>query len=170
MAVPEILTTMHGKMIGLDDEGRLLYGTEPAEIVHGSFDVTVTSAEILALFATQKELVAAPGAGKFLVLKWAMFFLDYAGVAYAGIAAGEDLAISYTNIAGVAAAEIETTGFLDATADAYRLAYPHSGAVTVNSSLVPVANAALVLGIQAAEIITGTSPLYVKGEYQVMGF
>ncbi len=170
MSIPQILTQLWGTKFGIDEKDRVLFGADPATIARGTFDVTVTAAQVLALFATQVELVPAPGANRFNVLEWALFFYDYGGTAYGGIAAGEDLVISYTNVAGVAAAEIETTGFLDLTADAYRLAYPHSGAVTVNSSMVPVANAALVLGILIAEVITGNSPLIVKGGYSVVGF
>ena len=170
MSQPHGTTNIHGNAITLTPDGLLLYGAQDAQVEHGSFEVEVTSAELLALFATAKELIPAPGAGKFLVLKWAMLFLDYGGTAYGGIAAGEDLVIAYTNVSGVAATEIETTGFLDATADAYRLAYPHTGAVSVDSAMVPVANAALVLALLTAEIITGNSPLFVKGEYQIMGF
>ncbi len=165
-----ILTHLHGTKIGLDDADGLMFGNDPAIVSHRTFNVTVTTGELLALFATQKELAPAPGADKFNVLEWAMIFLDYAGTAYGGIAAGEDLAISYTNIAGAAVAECETTGFLDATADAYRLVMPHTGLIATTSAFVPVANAALVLGLQAAEITTGNSPLIVKGAYSVVGF
>lgn len=165
-----ILTHVFGTKLGLDDQSGLMFGADPAIVSRRTFDVVVSTGEILALNDTSKELAPAPGADKFNILEWALFFLDYAGVAYGGIAAGEDLVISYTDEAGVAAAEIETTGFLDATADAYRLAYPHSAVAGATTALVPVANAALVLGLLTAEIATGTSPLYVKGAYSVVGF
>ena len=40
---------------------QLLHGTD---IIHDSVDVVISSAEILALFATPIEIVAAPGANK----------------------------------------------------------------------------------------------------------
>ena len=58
--------------------------------------VQVTSAELLALFATPKELVPAQGAG-FALQFVEMFIQKPAGTAYGGIAAGEDLSVKYTN-------------------------------------------------------------------------
>ncbi len=129
-------------------------------------DVTVTTAELLALFATPKELVAAPGAGRFLLFTGAFLFLDFNAAAYAGIAAGEDLQISYTNGAGQLVAQIETTGFLDAVADDHRWVPIISAAVL--NDITPVANAALVLSLLVAEIITGDSPLLVRTFFRDM--
>lgn len=124
-------------------------------------NVTVSSAELLALNAVPKQLVAAPGAGKALILVDAQAMLDYGTTAYDGIAAGEDLEIRYTNGAGQLVATIETTGFLDAVADAYRHIYPASAA-----AIAPVANAALVLDLASAEIATGDSPLKLRVRYR----
>lgn len=124
-------------------------------------NVTISTAELLALNATPKSLVAAPGAGKALILIDAQLMLDYNTVAYAGIAAGEDLEVRYTNGSGQLVATVETTGFLDATADAYRHVYPASAA-----AITPVDNAALVLDLAAGEIITGNSPLKVRVRYR----
>ena len=125
-------------------------------------DVTVSSAELLALNAAPKQLVAAPGAGNILLLEAAQLWLDYATTAYDGIAAGEDLSIKYTNGSGAEVAQIETTGFLDGTADETRCVRPGSTAVQ------PVANAALVLHLLSAEIATGDSPLKVRTWYRVL--
>lgn len=124
-------------------------------------DVTIATGELLALNATPKQLVAAPGAGKALILVDAQLMLDYNSAAYDGIAAGEDLEIRYTNGSGQLVATIETTGFLDATADAYRHIYPASAA-----AITPVANAALVMDLATAEIATGNSPLKVRVRYR----
>lgn len=120
-------------------------------------DVTVTSAEILALNATPKQLVAAPGAGKILLFEGAQIELIYNSAAYAGIAAGEDLSIKYTNGSGAEVAQCEATGFLDATANAIRYLRP-AAAAAVN----PAVNAALVLHMLVGEIITGNSPLKLR--------
>jgi hypothetical protein len=127
-------------------------------------EVTVTTGELLALNATPTTIVAAPGAGKVLVPIKLAVILDYAGVAYAGIAAGEDLVLRYTNGSGVAAFTIEATGFLDATADAIRLGGVDAAAA---AAITPVANAALVLHMATGEITTGTSPLRVKLWYSL---
>jgi hypothetical protein len=106
-------------------------------------------------------MVAAPGVGKALILVDAQLDLAYNSIAYAGIAAGEDLEIRYTDGAGQLVATIETTGFLDATAVAYRHIYPASAA-----AIAPVENAALVMDLAVGEIITGNSPLKVRVRYR----
>ena len=124
--------------------------------------ITITSAQMLALNAAPQTLVAAPGAGKAIVPVYAALFLDYGTAAYAGIAAGEDLAFRYTNGSGTTIGTVEANGFLDATADAHRLTTVFSGLLT------PTANAALVLHMTSGEITTGDSPLKVKVGYRVV--
>lgn len=126
-------------------------------------DVTVTSAQLLALNATPKQLVAAPGSGLMLVPELAILFLDYNSTAYDGIAAGEDLTLRYTNASGALVATVETDPFLAATADAVRVVWP-----TTAAALIPVANAALVLHLSTGEIATGNSPLKVRVYYRVL--
>jgi hypothetical protein len=125
-----------------------------------SATVTVTTGELLALNATPKTLVAAPGTGYAIALDSAVVFLDYNSAAYDGIAAGEDLTIRYTNGSGALLATVETTGFLDATADAVRFVQP-----TTTAAITPADNAALVLHLSTGEIATGNSPLKVKVNY-----
>ena len=129
-------------------------------------NVTITTAQLLALFATPIELVPAPGAG-FALSFLEMMIQKPAGVAYAGIAADEDLAVKYTNAAGLEVAQCETTGFLDSTANQIRLVKAHAAA-TGDSSITPVVNAALVLHLLNAEIITGDSDLNCQVLYQVL--
>lgn len=124
-------------------------------------DVTITSAQLLALNATPQTLVAAPGAGRALIFMGAQLMLDYNSAAYDGIAAGEDLSVKYNNGSGAEVAQIEATGFLDATADAYRYAHPASTA-----AVTPVANVPLVLHMLVGEIATGNSPLRVRVFYR----
>lgn len=122
-------------------------------------EVTISTAELLALNATPKTIVAAPGAGIVLVPLALAVILDYAGVAYNGIAAGEDLALRYTDGSGAIAFTVEATGFLDATADAIRTGGIDAAAA---AAITPVANAPLVMHMTTGEIATGTSPLRVK--------
>jgi hypothetical protein len=131
-------------------------------------DVVVSSAEILALNATPKTLVAAPGANKILVPRKFLFFLDYNAAAYAGIAAGEDWTVKYTDSSGDVLAHLETTGFLDQTSDQYRVALPATTSGATISELTPVANAPLVLHQLSAEIITGDSPVAVRSYYEIV--
>ena len=129
-------------------------------------DVTITSAQLLALFATPRTLVAAPGAGLALILDSAVLHKP-AGTAYAGIAAGEDLSIKYTDAAGTALGGCEATGFLDQTTAQTRFLWGYNAASGV-SDITPVANAPLVLHMLTGEITTGDSNLLVRVYYRVV--
>lgn len=126
-------------------------------------DVTISSAHLLALNATPQTLVAAPDSGTALIFLGAVLFLDYGTTAYDGIAAGEDLKIRYTNGSGAIVASIETTGFLDATADAVRYVYPIS-----TDAITPVAASALVLHLASGEVATGDSVLKLRIYYRII--
>ena len=131
-------------------------------------EVTLTAAQVLALNATPVSLVPVPGAGKALVFEGAQVSVLFNSAAYAGIADGEDLAIKYTNASGAIVAAVETTGFLDATANAHRWAYPGSAVATARAEVAPVANAALVAHLLVGEVITGNSPVRVRVHYRVI--
>lgn len=125
-----------------------------------SADVLIATAAVKTLNATPVSLVAAPGAGKYLEFVRAYLFLDFAATAYDTIAAGEDLSVKYTDGSGAkASADIEATGFMDATADALAMGLPADASVAV-------ANAALVLHMLVGEIATGDSPLKVRTIYR----
>lgn len=135
-------------------------------ISRGFKDVKVTSAELLALNATPKQIVAAPGANKALVFEGAVFYKP-AGTAYAGVAVGEDLSVKYTDSSGAELAQCETTGFLD-QATAQSRYVREQAAASGNSAITPVANAALVLHMLAGEITTGDSDLYVRVYFAIV--
>ncbi len=124
--------------------------------------VTISSAELLALNATPKQIIAAPGANLAIIpRKWLVRHAG--GTAYAGIAAGEDLSLKYTDGSGAkAAADIETTGFLDQVTAQIRTA---GG---ISASVAPVANAAVVAHLLSGEIITGDFDLEVLVYYDVV--
>lgn len=123
--------------------------------------VTVSSAELLALNASPKTLIAAPAAGKALILVAAELWLDFATTKYDGIAAGEDLTIRYTDGSGALLATIETDPFLAAEADAFRYVEP-----TTTAAITPVAEAPLVLHLSTGEIAAGDSPLKLRLLYR----
>ena len=127
---------------------------------------TITSAQVLALFATPITIVPAPGANLAVIFEGAVIHKP-AGTAYAGIAAGEDLSIKYTNAAGLAVGGCETTGFLDSASALTRWIAATKAASGV-SQIVPVANAVLVLHLLVAEIITGTSNLELDVYYRTV--
>lgn len=160
----------HGGLGGLNGDDHLHYHTDARGDARyapvyamplKTATVTVSSAELLALNATPKTLIVAPGAGKALILVAAELWLDYANAAYAGIAAGEDLTLKVSDAAGATLATIETTGFLDTTADAFRYVEP-----TTTAAMAPVANAPLVLHLLSGEITTGDSPLKLRILYR----
>jgi len=129
-------------------------------------DVTVSSAELLALFTTPKQIVAAPGANLAVVIE-GVVASKAAGTAYDGVAAGEDLSISYTDASGLAVAGIEATGFLDQATAQMRYAGAYRAASGI-SSITPVANAALMIHMLTGNIATGTSPLVLRVYYRVV--
>jgi hypothetical protein len=126
---------------------------------------TISSAQLLALNATPITLVAAPGAGSYLDFVSGRFYKP-AGTAYADIAAGDDIAIKYTNGSGEEVARVECTGFLDqTTAQGRNVQGP--GAKDAVADYTPVDNAALVAHMLTGEVTTGNSPLHFEIFYQV---
>ena len=123
-------------------------------------EVTVSTAEMLAVRATPKTLVAAPGAGKVLEFVGAMFIYDYAA---AYTESSDNLVIRYTDGSGaIASTTLETTGLLDATSDQIRTFKP------ITTDLTPVANSPLVLHNTGDGEFGGTgSPVRIKVAYRV---
>lgn len=130
----------------------------------------VTSAQVLALNATPRTLLAAPGAGRSIFLE-SMTIDKPAGTAYT-IAAGKDLCLKYTDGSGFQFAQIETTGFLDQATRQTRLVmiFGPTGVMgtPANSSFTPTENAAVVLHMLTGEVTTGTSPLRILIQYRVI--
>jgi len=128
-------------------------------------EVAVSSAEILALRATPKELVAAPGAGKANVFLHATVLLDATATAYAESAA--NLLVKYENGSGDAVSQvIEATGFIDQTTDQLTVGLPVIDPIVAKAV---AENKALVLHNNGAgEYTTGTGVLRVKIAYYVI--
>lgn len=127
--------------------------------------VTVSTAELLDLAASPKEIVAAPGAGKFIQFLGAQLVLDYNSAAY--VDGGYNLAFRYTDGSGVIVSEaIEATGFADATADTITNSIPKKDAIVAAAGAV---NQALVLdNTGAGEWTTGDSDIDVMVLYKVV--
>ena len=132
-------------------------------------DLTITTAQVLALNATPITLIAAPGANKAIIFEGAVL-ATAGGTAYAGIAATEDFAFRYTDASGIDVAHVEATGWLDQTTAQVRYALPQTGALAEGtiSSFVPVANAALVAHMAVGEIITGDYDIRVRVYYRIV--
>jgi hypothetical protein len=157
--------SLHGNRFQLSRKAPSRLFLDGIEAVPAVVEGLITSAQMLALNATPVTLVAAPGAGRALILERMQLWLDYNSAAYAGIAAGEDISIKYTDGSGAAVAGVEATGFLDATADAFRWVKGYNAASSV-SDFTPTANAALVIQMLTGEITTGNSPLRYRLWYR----
>lgn len=135
---------------------------ELGEIPHQALryaEVTVTPAELLALFTTPKELVPAPGAGKVHELISAVLILDYVSAAYATYG---DLTV--TNATGTALSNtILLANLLAATADKMVQVMP---LVTADAGVVVLENEAIQLRCATGNPITGNSPVRVKVAYR----
>lgn len=105
-------------------------------------EIALTNAEIKALRATPKTLVAAPGAGYMLVLEKATLLLDYGSNALTRPNADEDMVIRYNNGAGQVISGTTTAGFITATADTVITLFPVAAAEYAKTA---VENLALVL-------------------------
>lgn len=129
--------------------------------------VVITAAEMLALAASPKTLVAAPGAGLYLRLVKSDFTLNYNTTAYTITNAGDDLAIRYTDGAGAIASEtLQAQGFLDETEDAFLFGQAIG---EIGGEMSDLLNQPLVLdNIGAAEYTNGDSPVYATIEYLVV--
>lgn len=127
-------------------------------------EVTVTSAQLLALRATPVTIVAAPGAGKMIVLLNALFIADN-GTAY--VVGTNDMALRYASTTGdIVGQTVDTAGLLDSTSDIATQAGP-----IATDNKVPKAdceNQPLVLhNTGASEFTTGTGVLRVKCWYSI---
>lgn len=134
-----------------------------------SVEVTVSQAEIVALRATPKEIVAAPGAGKVIDFIAAHIQLVYGGTGN-NTETSANLGIKYTDGSGVQVCEtVEATGFIDQTASTNTSARKKLDPIVAASGAT---NKALVLhNLGAGEYgTTGgtpTSTLKVKVIYAV---
>lgn len=97
----------------LQDDSVTTGKLDETTIQYATADITNTA--LLAIRATPQTLVAAPGAGKYIEFVSATLFFDYTA---AYTETDDNLVIRYNDGSGATVSEtIETTGFLDATAD-----------------------------------------------------
>ncbi|MBA7583797.1 hypothetical protein ES708_25747 [subsurface metagenome] len=139
------------------DEGGVLY---EGYIRYAEVEISV--AEILDLFTTPKELVAAPGAGKVLELISLELALGYVSAAYGTTDVG-NIAVHYTDASGAAVSvDLASAGFIDQATDQLRLIQK------IATNVTPVVNAALVLAVDGtADPTGGDSPIHAKIAYRV---
>ncbi len=112
--------------------GRLV---QPADLAPSTLqyaEASFTSAQIKALRASPQTIVSAPGAGKVIEFVSATLFLDYGSNVLTESA--DNLAVRFNNGSGVIVSEaIETTGFLDQSADTVTVAVAKTDAITAKS-------------------------------------
>jgi hypothetical protein len=123
--------------------------------------VTIPAASVQIMNATPYEVIAAPGAGRFIEVISAHWWLDFGTAAYDAAAAGDTLELKYTNGAGAALTDAVAGNAIGAAAADYH--------TTVKGvpEVIPVANAAVVAHINAGEWYgaAGDSPLKVEVLY-----
>ena len=124
-------------------------------------DVTLTTGELLALYTTPKSLVVAQGANTVVEFVSALLAYDYNSITYT-IGSATDLQVKYTDGSGAAASSTRaTTGFIDQASDQLSMLEKVGGTV------VPVANAALVLTLAGDNPSAGNSPINIRVAYRV---
>ena len=124
--------------------------------------VEISSAELLALFTTPKELVAAPGANKILEFISLLLAYDYLTTAYT-IGAATDLQVKYTDGSGVAVSTTQAvTGMIDQTSDQIR------AMDKLEASVTPAVNAAIVLTLAGANPTLGVGTVHAKVAYRTI--
>ena len=126
--------------------------------------VAVSSSQLLAINATPKTLVAAPGQGFTTVVHRALLVLNYVSAAYAnnGI-----LGIYETDAAGaLLTGTLTLASFLALTADAQKELHPTAASAT--TGLTRLDNKAVVLTAATGETITGNSPVDVHLWYSTV--
>ena len=142
------------------NDGVLLYsdGVRWYRLYEGVGDTYMVKTEIDAedvktLRATPVTLVPAPGAGYINEFLSAILVLDYGSEVFTE--SGDNLAIKYTDDSGVAVSDtIESTGFIDQTADTITRGVPVKDAI---AALSASANQILVLHNTGAAEIAGNA-------------
>jgi hypothetical protein len=142
---------------------------EIGDVVHKYEDALITAAQLLALNATPIQITNSGAATELIVFEGAQLFLDYNSAAYAAIAAGDDLTITYES-AGAEVGRCECTGFLDQTNDEYRWVPALHPAVATAAGIDGTAllGSHFEIAMLTGEVTTGDSPLYIRTFYAVV--
>jgi hypothetical protein len=146
------------------DASLLSTGTVPtprlSEDVARTASVTVTTAQVLALNTTPIALVAAPGAGKIVLIEEITCKLVFNSIAYTGSNA---LEFRYTDGSGAKVTADMPSAFLNSASGTN-----YQTVKSVVTTLTPVANAAVVVFVPTANPGAGNSDLAFKIKYRVV--
>lgn len=124
---------------------------------------TLTSAQLLAMNATPQVVIAAPGAGKAIIVDEVELFLDYNSAAYAADA-GEDLVLRCTTTTStVFATWDDADTIIEGTADTRRL---HKPAYAATFDPLTADNESIEFAILNGEWASGNSPIKYRIRYR----
>lgn len=129
-------------------------------ILRQSTTVSLSAAQIIAMGTTPVELIAAPGAGKAIIVDNITFKMVRTATAFTG---GGAVEFRYTDASGakvtadVAEALIDTAGAATAFANVRG----------IEASITPVANAAVVITNATAAFAAGTGTAVITIDYHV---
>lgn len=126
----------------------------------GSKEVSLSSANLLAMNATPVTLIAAPGANRVTIVEDILFKMTRTATAYAN---GGALEFRYTDGSGQkVTADLASTVLTTAGA-----ATTYTKVLGIEASMVPVVNAAIVITNATAAFITGTGTAKAYIKYRV---
>jgi hypothetical protein len=157
-------TTFPDNIIGSISEGDLRdFGQDIADSVFSSnvlsTKVTISTAEILAMNTTPKQLIAAQGAGTFVEVLSIVFYLDYNSAAYA---TNTDLNYQYGSPSSVTGAFVGAVT-INSTAD-----YIQVRKLDLDTNSANLINKPFLLNVATGNPTAGNSPLYVYLTYRVI--
>lgn len=126
--------------------------------------VTLTAAEILALFTTAKQLVAAPGVNKAIEFVRATISCIY-GTAVYTINGSTNLSIKYKDKTGADVSSTRaTTGFIDQASNQFSMFQPLTAQLALDANAV---NQPLCLALATANPTLGDGTFKVNVAYRV---
>jgi hypothetical protein len=149
--------------IGTDGSYLMVDSTQSSGIIWGSVSnlitVSLTSANILAMTATPVQVIAAPGAGKVIIVENVLSSFTYIADAYEdGTNVVLEEETSGTNVTGT----ICSLTIMRGTANAIGVGYP------VTDTYTAVANKAIMVTTSGAAFATGTGTLKLYIKYRVV--
>jgi hypothetical protein len=127
----------------------------------GSAHIALTAAQIIAMGTTPVSLIAAPGAGRVIIVDNITFKMVRTATAFTG---GGAVEFRYTDASGAKV----TADVAEAVVDTAGAATEFANVRGIEASLTPVANAAIVITNATAAFATGTGTAVVSIDFHVV--